>query len=366
MAREAKDIPVVELDDMERLIGKSLINNGDLYVAPLLTNLTIGMQQKEAAFAALGASPQIDVLKQDFKFNIWNRADINRDEAEERSPSVPAPMMGQRLTKGNGHCKVYHLCSGITEEDMANEDPQVPLEETLTKILVNKLMIKREREWAAVVHVINAWKGSTGTGGGDITGVAAAPTADQVIFFDDFFASDPVVFLKKQIRSVCKNAGVMRQDITLTTSPLVLDILEEHPKFKENFEHTPETGIVDVSKITKVLRIKQVRTSEASYTTSLPAADAVDGSTTTSFVLGKDILLSYAPEAASLFEPCGSAVFNWTNLIGAAPNGIRISKWFERSRSFTGWIIMAEMAFVPVVTMPSAGAFITGAVSPSA
>jgi hypothetical protein len=332
-------------------VGKSLPTPSDLHVNSALSNVAIAFKQDATRFAAGKVIPEVDVDKQSDTYFIWDRADFFRDEAEEAGPNDEAPVMNQRVSTDTYFCKKHHIAGVVSEEDLTNADPAVNKDVAITNAIMNKLLIKREKQFINTFFKTGVW-----TGGKTLLGAAADLVGGtDFVQFDNYAGSDPVQTIRAQVFQLSL-LGIDPMNLKLTMGPLVYQVLLDHPKFIERYEHTMPS-IMTQALMAGVLGIGEVVVPFASEATSIEGA----ATTVMEYTWGKHMLLSYSPKAASKEEPSCGYHFRWKGLLGSPAEGIRISRWWERKPR--QWYILGEMSYGPKLTSSVLGAFFQNAVA---
>jgi hypothetical protein len=328
-------------------VVKALPTPGDLHINAALTNVAIAFKQEDKRFVAARVFPQVPVEKQSDNFFIWDRADFFRDEAKEIGPGDEAPAFNLRLSNDTYFAKVFGIKGLVSEQEMANADPAVSPDEAKTRAIITKLMIKREKQWAARFFSNGVWTGSST--GSDLVG------AVDFVQWDNFAASDPVSVIRKEVFQMTL-LGLDPMQMKLTCGAQAFLKLLDHPKFLERYEQT-QAAIMNEQLMAAVLGIGEVVVPYASETTSKEGAAV----STVAFIHGKHALLSYAPKSPAKDEPSAGYMFTWSGLVGAQSEGIRMRRWWDNDMA--SWKIQGDMSFDPKITSAVCGVFFRNAVS---
>ena len=142
----------------------------DVHVSAALTNVSVAYFQDEANFIADKVFPMVPVVHQTDQYFIWSLADFNRDEAQARADGVESAGSGMNLTTGSYSAKVYALHKDIGPQVRANADPAIDIDVTTTRMLMQKLLIKRDRLFVSSFMTTGVWTG--GVSGTDAVGTA--------------------------------------------------------------------------------------------------------------------------------------------------------------------------------------------------
>jgi hypothetical protein len=317
---------------------------GDVHVNGPLTNVSIAFIQNEENFIASRVFPNVPVAKQSDLYFTYNQSDFWRNEVELRAPGAETAGSGHRLTTDSYRCDVYAIHRDIDDQVRANADAPINLDREATIWLTQQLLLNKETDFVTNYFATSIWTG--GTGGGDITGVAAAPGANEVLQWNDA-NSTPIEDIREQIVEVAENTG--RRPNTLSIGPRVWAALMDHPDILDRIKFT-QKGVVTMDLFASLLDLDNVRVGWASRDTAAEGATDV-----LSFFWGSAALLTYAPPSASLMEPSAGYTFSWTGLLGSGAMGGRIRQFrLERNQSDR---TEAEMAYDMAVVGAGLGVF---------
>jgi hypothetical protein len=315
---------------------------GDVHVNRPLTNMSIAYMQKAEQFIADKASPMVPVVKQSDSYFIWSAADFNTDDAGERGPGAEVLLTDARLSTDSYNCKVFASGKLISEQELANQDEPLNLDRTSAELVMNKLLIRRERQWQNTVFKLGVWTGSTT--GTDLVGGTYAPLWDPTAV-----SSEPILNLMAQIVNMEKTPGVTRKEIDLIVGAELWNALENHPKLLERIEFV-QVAIASPALLASVLGIRRVLVARATYNSAAKFATASFG-----FVHGKSALLLCTPNSPGINVPSATYGFTWTGLYGAENSGVRMKKYWRDVKA--SWQLEGETAFDFKVIAPTLGVF---------
>lgn len=296
------------------------INNpaaGDVHVNRPLTNFSQMYMQSQDAFVGLNAFPNLPVDKQSDLYYVFNQDDFYRDEAQERADATESAGSGFTLSTTPYFAKVYAFHKDVTDRQRANQDDPIQLDQSATRYVTLKLMIRRERVFTAQYFATGLW-------GTDFAGVASAPSGNQFIQWDQS-ASDPISDVRKALQTVQKNTGYRPNKMLIART--VYDALVDNDAVLARINGG---ATVDVpAKVLKGLlaalfELDQIFIMDSVVNTANIGATAVTG-----FVAGKNCLVYYAPDTVGLEEPTAGVQFSWKGLMGSTPNGMRIKRFRE-------------------------------------
>lgn len=317
---------------------------GDVHVNTPLTNFSQKYLQNLAAFVALVAMPNAPVTKQSDLYYEFDRDDFFRDEAEERADGTETQGSGFNLSTNPYFAKVYGFHKDVTDRQRQNADAPVQLDESATQFVMHKLMIRRERLFAARYFATGIW-------GTDVTGVPGAPAAGQ---FQQWTvaASDPVADIRTGARVIQQSTGYRPNRLLLGRASW--DALMDNDSVLARISGGADRdrpAIVMRQLLAQLFEIEQIHVFDGVFTSTQEGVVPQ----VRSFIGGDNALLYYAPSSVSLNEPTAGVQFSWTGLTGNTPNGQRIKRF--RMENLESDRIEGQMAFDYKVTGASLGYF---------
>ena len=324
----------------------------DLHVNRPLTQVMMHHTLQLNRFAFNQVFPVVGVQKQSDSYYVWDRNDIQRDDAGELTAGSAAPRTVARLSTDSYNCRVYAIAEAIDDQQRANADAPISQMPDLGAAMrvAGKIALRMERRWVERCFTTGVWKGSTKSGGADLDG----STADFTQFASPSTGS-PVSVLREQIFHLAKIAPM--EEIVLTLAPDVARVLLDHDDFIDRLTDNEDRNLTP-GKMANILGIGRVVIPMAGYS-SVKETQPSAGNTPNqnSFVFSDDaMLLSWAPAAPSIKEPSAGYTFAWEGLTGSM-EGQRILRY--RDENVHSDIIEAQGAFDPKVTAPEFGIFFT-------
>lgn len=290
----------------------------DVHVAAALTNVATAYFQDESYYVADKVFPIVPVQHQTDKYFRWSKADLYRDEAQQRADATESAGTGMNLDTASYSASVWALHKDIGTQIRANADPSVNIDVVTTRMLMQKMLIRRDRFFATTYLKTGLW-------GTDITGTAAAtagaPGSSTPPYWDDDANSDPFTDLAIGQTAVLTNTGYMPN--TLLLGWPVYQALKKHPLVIDRIKYTNPAfaGTVNEALLAQAFDIDRVLVSKAVYNT---AGENVTFSG--SLIAGKNALLCYSAPAPGLMVPTAGYTFAWTGFTGLNSLGIRVSQ----------------------------------------
>lgn len=281
----------------------------DAHIDMALTNISVAYMQDENAFIADKVFPRVPVQKQSDTYFVYNKGDFFRDGAKVRGAAAESAGGDYAVEAANPYyCKVQAFHKDVTEQDRANYDEPLDADQDATDFVSQKMLIRREREWASKYFVPGIW--ST-----EITGVPANPGVNQTLQFN-LDTSDPIKAITNAAVNMASQTGYKPN--TLAMSPHVFYALKNHIDILDRIKYT-QKGIVTADLLATLFDVDKVLVAWGVVNTANQgAADSID------FIMGKHMLLCYSNPRPALKKPSAGYVFTWTGLKGSGAYGNRI------------------------------------------
>lgn len=273
----------------------------DVHVNAPLTNISVAWLQSQGAYVADKVFPTVPVQKQSDLYYEFDRGDFLRDEAATRAESSETAGGGFRLSTTAYNCRVEGFHKDIDDRVRSNADSVLSMDSAASQFVTQKLMIKRERRFAAAFFTTGIWTTDI-TPGNLWSATNSTPRAD--------------VDTGKQ--TILGATGF--EPNTLTVSYAVHCALRSNPDVRDQFKYTSADSI-DESMLARYFGVERYIVAKAVYNS------AVEGATATGTpIFGKHALLSYTPPGPSLMTPAAGYTFAWSGYTGAV-NGMRMKKF---------------------------------------
>jgi hypothetical protein len=318
------------------------------HIDKALTNISVAYMQDENAFISDRVFPKIPVKKQSDVYFIYNKGDFFRDEAKVRGGASESTGSDYGVESSDPYyCKVYAFHKDVTEQDRANYDEPLNADQDATDFVTQKMLIRREMQWASKFFVTGVW-------GTEVQGVGAAPGAGQALQFDKA-NSDPIGTITSQAVAMAGLTGFKPN--TLVLSPHVFLALKNHEDILDRIKYT-QKGIVTADLLATLFEVDNV------YVAWGVVNSANQGATDSiSFIMGKHALLCYVNPRPALKKPSAGYIFTWTGLEGAGAYGNRIVRLPMDMLGLGTERIEGEIAFDAKVIASDLGVFLKDIVS---
>lgn len=318
---------------------------GDVHVNRVLTQISIAYVLRESVFVAPRVFPNIPVTQQTNLYRTYERGDWFRVEAGKRAPATESRGGGWRVGTASYQAFVYAIHQDIDDQTRANADADIDLDTGATRYVTQQLMLLREQIWAATYFAAGIW-------GTNLTGVAAAPGANQFLQWNDA-ASDPIMDIQRQALIMERSTGFRPNRLVI--SPEVELQLLNHPDIIDRIKYT-QRGQASLDLLSALFNVEEVLVPHA-----IVNSGPEGGADSFGFIYGKGALLVYAAPNPSLMEPSGGYSFSWTGYVGAGPMGNRVKRF--RLEQIASDRVEGEMAFDMKLVAPEVGVFFASAVA---
>lgn len=323
-----------------------------VHIVAALTQIATAYLQSPNNYIADKMFPAVPVVHQADKYFKWRKGDFFRDEAQARADGTESAGTGMNLDQGSYSATVYGLHKDVGDQTRRNADPSVDIDVATTKMLMQKMLIKRDR-----IFVQDYVK--TGVWGTDITGASSGNGSTTATFWNDDANSDPFSDIAAGQTLVLQNTGFEPNTLMITFP--VYQALRKNPLVIDRVKYTMGGGAT-ANKITPELLaaafdVERVVVSKAVYNS------AAEGATDNfAFIAGKNALLCYSAPEPGLMVPSAGYVFPWEGFSGLNNMGITVSQiplpWLGLNTIRTE----CEMSFDMQVVGSDLGYFFSGIV----
>lgn len=308
-----------------------------------LTNISVAYMQDESSFIADKVFPRIPVKKQSDVYFVYNKGDFFRDEARVRGGASESVGGEYGVEAANPYyCKLHAFHKDVTEQDRANYDEPLDADEDATDFVTQKMLIRREVEWASKYFAPAVWTTQ-------VQGVPATPGAGQTLQWD-VATSDPISTINNQAVLMASQTGFKPNKLVL--SPFVFYALKNHEDILDRIKYT-QKGIVTTDLLATLFEVDQVHVAwgVVNAANQGAAVDDID------FIMGKHALLCYANPRPAIKKPSAGYIFTWTGLLGSGAYGNRIVRLPMDMLGLGTERIEGEVAFDAKVIAQDLGVF---------
>lgn len=307
-----------------------------VHVDAALTNISIAFLQNANNFVAGRVFPNVPVSKQSDRYFIFDRGDFNRDQAEVRAPGTESAGGGYNLDNTPTYfANVFAIHKDVPDQVRANADPAVDVERAAAEWVMHQMLIRKEKSWVNSFFTAGVWSNED-------TGVAANPSADEVVKWSDTTSSDPIGNIRAAKSAILESTGF--EPNTLVLGQLVMDALIDHPDIVDRVKYSGGVGNgnparVNEQTLAQLFGIERIMVSKAIQNTAAEGAANAH-----SFISGSNALLTFAAPAPSLMTPTGGYTFSWAGFMGQSNAfGIATKRFYIDTLESTR--VEAQMAF---------------------
>jgi hypothetical protein len=290
-------------------------NVSDVHVAAALTNVAVAYFQSDDAYVADKIFPVVPVQHQTDVYFVWSKADFFRDEAQQRADATESAGTGVNLITQTYNAKVWALHQDIGSQVRANADPAVDIDVISTRMLMQKMLIRRDRMFLSTYMTTGVWgTDAVGTSGG-------TPGTTTPPFWSDDANGDPFTDLAYAQTTILQNTGFMPN--TLLLSWTVYQALRKHPLVIDRIKYTNPAfaGTITPQLLAQAFGIERVVVSRAVYNSAAENVTASMG-----FAAGSGALLCYSPASPGLMVAAAGYTFAWTGFTGLNGLGVRVAQ----------------------------------------
>lgn len=287
----------------------------DVHVATALTNVAVAYFQSDDNYIADKVFPMVPVQHQTDVYFVWSKADFFRDEAQQRADATESAGTGVNLTTQTYSAKVWALHQDIGAQIRSNADPSVDLDVVVSRQLMQKLMIRRDRIFQSTYMTTGVWSQ-------DVTGNATGiPGSTTTAFWDDDANGDPFTDIAVQQSFILQNTGFLPNMLVLSWN--VYQALRKHPLIVDRIKYTNPAyaGTITPQLLAEAFDVARVVVSKAVYNS---AGENVAASM--SFVNSKAALLAYVAPAPGLMVASAGYTFGWSGFTGLNNLGVRVAQ----------------------------------------
>jgi hypothetical protein len=325
----------------------------DVHISAALTSISVAYLQNESHYVADKIFPILPVVHQTDQYFIFKKDDYFRDEAQIRADAAESAGSGYNLTTQSYAAKVWAIHKDIGDQTRRNADPAVDIDIATTKWVMQKLLIKRDVQFAANYMANSVW-------GTSISGVSGSPSGSQTIFWSDDANGDPFTDIETGQTTILQNTGHLPNVLALSWP--VYQALRKHPLVIDRIKYTMGGGAMSANITPALLAaafdVEEVVVAKAVYNT---AAEGLTGSY--SFIVGKHALLAYRAPAPALWTPSAGYIFAWQGFTGLNNVGVRVSQIPIPLRGLSAVRTEGEMAFDMPIVGTDLGYFFNGIVA---
>lgn len=274
-----------------------------------LTNISTAYMQGADAFIADKVFPIVNVNKQSDVFYQYSKADMFRNEVQERGRAAESAGGDWNVTLSDPYyCRKYAYHYDITQEEKTNYDKPLDVERDTTEWLSHKMLLKREIDFNTKFFQTGVW-GKDVQADGSTVKKWSDPT------------SDPVEMVNKEMLAMAENTGLKPNFCIM--APDVFYALKNHEAIMDRIKYT-QKGIVTVDLIASLFEVDKIYIPWAIYNNGAQTPGYDTEKDDMKFLYKGKVLLGYRAQRPSLKQATAGYIFAWTGLEGASAYGSRM------------------------------------------
>jgi len=324
----------------------------DVHVSAALTNVSVAYIQQDDVYIADKVFPMVPVQHQTDVYFVWQKSDFFRDEAQQRSDATESAGSGVNLKTQTYNAKVWALHQDIGSQVRANADAAIDIDVVSSRVLMQKLMIRRDRQFMTTFMTTGVW-------GTDCTGTTAAaggsPGGASPVYWDDDANSDPFTDIAVGQTTVLQNTGFLPNLCVMGWS--VYQALRKHPLVIDRIKYTNPAfaGTITPQLLAQAFGIDRIVVSKGVYNSAGENLAAM-----MNFMSGKHALLVYTPSSPGLMVAAAGYTFGWSGFTGLNTLGVRVAQIPMNWKGLGTIRNECEMAFDMQVVGSDLGYFFSG------
>lgn len=273
-----------------------------------LTNISTAYMQGTDAFIADKVFPIINVTKQSDVYFQYSKADMFRNEVQERGRGAESVGGTWNVkTADPYYCRKYAYHYDITQEEKVNYDKPIDIERDTTEWLSQKMMLKREVDFSNKFFKTGVWGKDV-----HITESSKKWSAQT---------SDPVKQINDEMLAMAENTGLKPNFAIM--SPDVFYALKNHEAIMDRIKYT-QKGIITVDLIASLFEVDKIFIPWGVYNAEGQTPDFDDTNIDMKFLYKGKMLLGYRSTRPSLKQATAGYIFAWNGLEGASAYGSRM------------------------------------------
>lgn len=308
------------------------------HIDQLLTNVSVAYMQDQTKFISNQVFPQLPVKEQSGFYYEFPRGWFLRDEVGPRPMGGYPRSVGYELAKQSYYVEEEALEAWLDDRERANATPPHDPEKGKVNLLTQHHLIHSDKKWVDSFFKAGVW-------GQQHAGVAAAPTGDQFLQWDNV-NSTPIEDIDLRRDTIAESTGMDFNVLVLGRR--VYRTLKHHPAIMELIKYT-QKGVLTKDLLASFFEIEKVLVPSAIHNVGGEVRNATTGEIEVeedySFIADPNsALLAYAAAAPGLEVPTAGYIVTWTGLLGGrafVPSAVNrgrddraYSDWFHVRQAF--------------------------------
>lgn len=326
--------------------------SSSVHVDSLLTNLSVGWVNNQVQYIADKVFPIIPVSKQSDLYRTYEKSAWFRDDARLRADTTPAAQIDFTMSTTPYYANVWAARQFIGDQTLANHDAPGDLLQESTRFVTSKLLLRREIQFLSDYFTAGKWSY-------DYTGVAATPSTNEFIQWNDYVNSNPVNDIEVAKTAIVSTTGLEAN--TLVFGRQVWPVIRNHPDIIDRISggsSNNSPAIVDLELVARVFGVDKVVVANTIKAT----ANEGQASQTYAFTTGKGAMLVHSAPNPGLMTPSAGYMFAWTDLPNGLPGATTAIKRY-RDEERAAEVVEGQIAFADKIVAPELGAFFASAIA---
>lgn len=273
-----------------------------VHVDSVLTNISVAYIQDQNNYIASRVFPVIPVDKQSDLYFTYDKNAWFRDEAQRRAPATESAGSGYGVSTATYTADVFAFHKDVDDQTRANSDSPLNPDADATRFVTSRLLLKKEKQWAADFFVTGVW------------GTSTTPSA----LWDNYSTSDPINDIETGKQTILTNTGFMPN--TLVLGYPVFRQLKNHPDIVDRIKYTSSENIT-TAMLARLFEVENVYVAMGTNATNNEGETAAY-----SLIQGKHALLCYSNPNPGLLAPSAGYTFTWRGVGGAFGSEVGVSR----------------------------------------
>lgn len=314
-------------------------------VSKLLSNIAIGYSYSQGGIIGK-AMPIVMVDGPNDKYVVFDKADFFRDEAKLRTVGTKPPRGGYKQSATGLNIETFEHGTTLPIETL-RADSMASAERKKIEYVVNKLLIRQERQFCSDLFVTGKWTDETTPG--TLWSAGGAPITDLENAID-----------RVELRLGGKRPNNMQIDAQSWV------VLKNHADLLARIGFGATSKVVTTGIVEQVLELPpgSIHVIRSGYEAN---AEGLETSSSMAYVAGRNVLISYVAPSPAIDEPSAMYAFTWdafglggeSFVPGSLP--IAIHQYWEEGEM--QWVYDAFCSMDLVRTCDAAGAFLLAVTS---
>lgn len=328
----------------------------DVHVDRPLSNFSIAYWQDTSVFVSQSFFPVVTVNHASDTYTTYPQGYFNRIHDTRRSEEGLANTIGYKTKDEKYAIDEDALRIFISDKKRANADSQRNLDMEATTVVMDALLLGKEKEFAD--NFLTAGKWTT-----DITGVAATPGAGEVLSWKDADA-DPVQNVLDQIVDFVPRSGGRRPNKGLMTLDVYMTV-REHPSILDRVRYAQGNTAPAQVNLAALAALFELDELVIMQTVMNVAVDGVEDPTSglppvdNQYLASEIFFMGHVPPNAGLYKPVAGVTFVWNQYIAHGLNAGPAVRRYRPQNGQKGEYVEGELAIDQNFVSPDMGVLFT-------